>query len=713
MATTSVRLPHAARFITWFPDFLRKELAPFPGRGAIVARMVIAASITAILIDTFRIPGGAIGALSAFLLSRESLQSTAQSTLALGGAFALGGLFVPIGSRFFASVPITHFLWEGISLFIIFFLLRTLTSYLVAINLGAIATAMFAIWYLPGPGEQNVELSLWQVLAALIGALVTLAVEIVFHAVHHGDEVVDGMDARLQHIEALMEDYAANRPASPETTRMLAQYAVVGVGSLRRELARRNQEPIQRLRTSALVSLTGRAIDFTAALSTTLSAPTLQEQQRAGQLARRIAEIRRCLRTNEAPSRWETPAGTAGTPLLTELEALVSLMPSAFVSESSIDPRMEVLESAPSSNRIFVPDAFSNPEHLQFVLGGTLAAMICYVLYVSLDWPGISTSVTTCVFTALTNVGTSRQKQVLRIAGAVLGGFVFGIGSQMFILPNIDSIAGFIVLFAVVTAIAAWVSTSSSRLSYAGLQIALAFYLITLSEFRIQTSLTIARDRAIGVLLGTFMMWLVFERLYSRPAGDEMVRIFISNLRLLAELVSASPAGTDTEAIVRVRRQRDQVYRYFNEVNAQADAVPFETGPARAADMAARDRIRRWQASLRTFYLLEAPLIQFRVFGDASLKSRPFAQMHDIFREQCSRSFEHMAESLENQLNKRPHEGGAPLSLMAPALEAAAADERTTFSEREEALLRMLRTIASLVDRMQNEVASEPLYGTA
>jgi hypothetical protein len=30
-------------------------------------------------------------------------------------------------------------------------------------------------------------------------------------------------------------------------------------------------------------------------------------------------------------------------------------------------------------------------------------------------------------------------------------------------------------------------------------------------------SLTVARDRAIGVLPGTFMMWLVFERLYSRP----------------------------------------------------------------------------------------------------------------------------------------------------------------------------------------------------
>jgi multidrug resistance protein MdtO len=190
------------------------------------------------------------------------------------------------------------------------------------------------------------------------------------------------------------------------------------------------------------------------------------------------------------------------------------------------------------------------------------------------------------------------------------------------------------------------------------------------------------------------------------------VRIFISNLRLMAELIDASPADTDTAAIVKVRRQRDQVYSYFNQVNAQADAVPFETGPARAADMAARDRIRRWQASLRTFYLLEAPLIQFRVFGDVSLKSRSFTEMYKVFREQCSRSFERMAEGLENQLNKRPYGGGVPRSLAA-LLEISQAGEHTTFTEREEALLRMLRTIASLVDRMQNEVASEQLYGTA
>jgi len=51
--------------------------------------------------------------------------------------------------------------------------------------------------------------------------------------------------------------------------------------------------------------------------------------------------------------------------------------------------------------------------------------------------------VTTCVLTALTTIGASHQKQILRIAGALIGGFGIGMGAQVFILPYIDSIAGF------------------------------------------------------------------------------------------------------------------------------------------------------------------------------------------------------------------------------------------------------------------------------
>ena len=301
---------------------------------------------------------------------------------------------------------------------------------------------------------------------------------------------------------------------------------------------------------STLVSLTGRSVDFAAALvSSTPEFDTALAATTRLAIAPSVAEDSR-YRRHRVPSQrcmgastveFQPPAHRS----FNELESMIATMFAALRSSSSIDPRMEILEAPESANRLFVEDAFTNPEHLRFVLSGTLAAMLCYILYIGMDWPGISTSVTTCVLTAVSNIGSSRQKQVLRLAGAILGGFIFALGSQIFILPYIDSIAGFAVLFASVTAVAAWVTTSSSRLSYAGLQIALAYYLIMLSEFRIQLSLSVARDRAVGVLLGVSMMWLVFERFYTHPAADEMIRVFIRTLRLMAAFVSESGIGAD------------------------------------------------------------------------------------------------------------------------------------------------------------------------
>ena len=48
-----------------------------------------------------------------------------------------------------------------------------------------------------------------------------------------------------------------------------------------------------------------------------------------------------------------------------------------------------------------------------------------------------------------------RQKQILRVGGAIAGGLILGMGSQILILPNIDSIASFAILFAAVTALGA------------------------------------------------------------------------------------------------------------------------------------------------------------------------------------------------------------------------------------------------------------------
>ncbi|MFZ0745139.1 MAG: FUSC family protein [Terracidiphilus sp.] len=710
MAPEPIHIPHSERFRDWFPDFLRKELAPYPGRGALVARIVISATLTMILIVTFRIPGGVVGALTAFLLSRENLVSTTRSAIFMIVAFLLGGLFIPIGARLFASTPETHFLWVGFSLFLVFFGLRCLTNYGIATGLALVVSNVVGIWYLPGPGERNVELTLWMVAATLIGALVTVCVELVFYAIHDRDDLLEGLDTRLALIEDLMACYAAGRSVARATQSGLAQFAIVGAGSLRRHLARSNYASLYRKRMSTLVSLAARSIDFAAALASAYPSLPDDLRDRAAHIQRSLVDIRLCLRTHGQPCEVALePMPSPGTPLMSEIESMVSLMPSIFSEEDSSDPTLEPIEDTPQTSRIFVSDAFSNPEHLRYVLSGTMAAMLCYIFYVSLDWPGLSTSVTTCVLTALTTIGSSRQKQILRVAGFVLGGVVAGLGAQIFALPNIDSIGGFTVLFATMTFVAAWIGTSSTRLSYAGAQFAFSFYLIHLSEFSIQTNLAVGRDRALGVLLGITVMWLVFERLFPRSAADEMVRIFVVNLRLLSDLVGSTPRAGNPADFLRIRRLRDEIYRRFGEVNAQSDAVPFETGLARAGDMAARDRIRRWQASLRSFYLLDAPLLQFRLFGAIDSRSQPFRTFENDFRFECARIFRQIAESVESQVTTRVHRASVPVSLghHIDSTSAAIADK---LSERERSLTRLTQNIGQLVDRLQSEVASEGLY---
>ena len=565
MVSEPIHLSHVERFTDWFPDFLKKELAPYPGRGALVARMVISATLTMILIVTFRIPGYGRG---------------------YGGPWPL---FIPVGARLLASPPETHFLWIGCSLFAAFFLLRCLTNFAVGTALAIVIANVVGIWYLPGPPGRNVELTLWQVAGTSLGALVTLGVEIVFYAVHRRDDLLFGLDSRLAVIEQLMDDYAAARPVSPATQAGLAQFAVVGAGSLRRYIARASYTQLYRARMSTLVSLVARSIDFAAALANAFPSLPDGNQERSARLERSLADIRLCLRTHgQSHVAILEVRPSPDTPLLSEIESMVSLTPTIFSDAHAADPGLEPLEDTPGTSRIFIFDAFSNPEHLRYVLGGTLASMLCYVIYVSLDWRNLSTSLTTCVLTALTSIGSSRQKQVLRIAGFLLGGVIAGLGAQIFILPEIDSIVGFTVLFAIMTTVAAWIATSSPRLSYAGVQIAFSFYLIHLSDFSFQTDLTVPRDRVLGVLLGVTMMWLVFERLFPRSAADEMVRIFVANVRLMAALVSSHPRLEDPASILTVRRQREEIYRHFGEVTAQSDAVPFETGPRRMAEMAAR-----------------------------------------------------------------------------------------------------------------------------
>ena len=125
--------------------------------------------------------------------------------------------------------------------------------------------------------------------------------------------------------------------------------------------------------------------------------------------------------------------------------------------------------------------------------------------------------------------------------------------------------------------------------------------------------------------------------------------------------------------------------------------------------MAARDRVRRWQASLRSFYLVDAPLLQFRVFAKPDMKSESFVRFEDDVRFGCARVLRETADDLEKQLATHQHQPSVPTSLT-ERIESYPASIKDEFSERERALLPLTRTLAGILDHLQNEVASEGLY---
>jgi multidrug resistance protein MdtO len=474
-------------------------------------------------------------------------------------------------------------------------------------------------------------------------------------------------------------------------------------------LARSRYTQLYRAQMDAVISLVGRSQDFAAAMAQAQPYVSADDSQLAAKLAREIAEVRQFLKTGQQPPVTETTATPSNASLLRELEEMVTLMPRVIQGSTSLEA-FQALSHEPEQpeSGFLLPDAFTNPDHLRFALGGCLAGTLCYVVCDGLAWRGpLATSLLTCVLTALSTIGASRQKQVLRVAGTVIGGFIFGLGAQIFILPNIDSITAFTLLFVAVSTVAAWVATASSRLSYCGVQIAVSFYFIHLNDFTFQTSLTIARDRTVGVLLGIAMMWVAFERLQPTTATDEMLKSFTQNLRLLAQLAVYTINPRDAAVIIGFRRLRDKIYANFSAVNSQADAVPFELGKLRVHHMAARERVRRWQPALRTAYLLQLALLQYRGFGGTGKLSAEAEAVLQDFDQSCARTLNDMATYLEAQ---RTRAASASLSIQAPALPSALAVDISANRLLPGNLLSLAHELMKILQRLRELMLAAPIF---
>jgi multidrug resistance protein MdtO len=613
MAAAAQSISSAPSPLAWFGQFLKEELAPYPGRARLVARIVIAATIVMILTMTFRIPFGAYAAIYTFLISRESPQQTVRSAMTEVTVFVCAALYILVGAMLFVNHPMLRLLWIVVTLFIMFYALSTMTNYTAAVRFGWLIVITIPLWDMRISAEAKLEGMLWAVGAVTLASLVAIAVELVFAGLRRGDELVSPLEERLAAVEDLLGCYSKGESANKETEERITRLAMLGTSSLRRILQRSGYAPQYMEQMGAVVVLIGRLVDVAANLTHLVIYNSEEDQRRIRDLTQSVSGIRADLFKGRIPHPIHcTNSVLPVSPLLSEMERTVSLIPQVFASSQSLSVYSSArLSRGDPPATLFVRDVLSNPEHIKFALKGCLAASLCYIIYNAIDWPGISTAVTTCFLTALSTVGSSHQKQFLRITAAVVGG-ALGIGIQILVLPELDSIGGFTVLFSAIIVLAAWIATAGPRLSYVGLQVAVVFCIINLQEFRIQTALAPARDRIAGVLLGLFMMWLIFDQLWSAPAVGQMRKTFTATLRLLSQF-AREPLSKDLRvATDRSYSIRERINKNFEQTRALADGVLFEFGPSREQDLLWRNRIVRWQPQVRILFLTRIALWKYR-----------------------------------------------------------------------------------------------------
>jgi multidrug resistance protein MdtO len=713
VATLAHEIPYAPQPLAWFWDFLKHELAPYPGRAVTVARMVLAATLVMIICNTFRIPYAFLGAIFALLISRESPRATLSSAGTILAVAATGVVYILASVQLVISVPALHFLWIIGSLLLAFYMLAVVTNYGACLVFALVVSVAVTIWDRHLSAETNVEDTLYLFLVAVIAVVVTLVVELAFKRVRPGDDIVLPVADRLAAIHSLLMCYVEGRPVDQTTEEKVIRLGMLGTSGMRRALGRSDYSPQYRAQMGGVVALVGSLVDMTTALIQLSFEPSSMDREHLRSLAATVESVRADLVNRRIPVAIAvSPEGEPHRmPLLREMENTIALIPQAFAG--SIDEHQDSSEETPRT-KFFAADAFANPEHFRFALKGCFAVSACYVIYNAIDWTSMAVTVMlTCFSTALSTIGASRQRQVLRIAGFVVGGLLIGMGSQVFLLPYLDSITAFTVFFVLVTALAAWFMTSSPRLSFFGLQLAIVFFVINLQTFARDTSISVARDRVAGVALGLLMMWLIFDQLWRARASVAMRKAFISTLRLLAQF-AREPVSADLRlAMQRTSILHDTINTKFDNVRSLADGVLLEFGPSRRQDLALRDRIRRWQPQLRTLFLMRVASLKYRLQLPGFELPEAVIGSLQTYDEASAQMLENVADQMEGKTSQgRPPQGETvsadSLALLEQTLELCRTDEsRLMLSEHGATFVPLLRQIDQLTSRLTSQIKME------
>ncbi len=522
MTTTTSSQPGRLTLLAFFQE----ELAPRTGRMRNVWRITAGSTLVVVLGMVFQIPIPAYMAYIVFMATREETAATLMTAIAGSVAATLA---VALSFLFYlldASEPALRLPLLALSTFIAMFFARTSTLGPIAFLAGfVLVLSQTLIDDFPST-EYLTRFLLWLWVVVALPAFVTVLIDLVW-----GEDPVLLLRTRVD--------------------RLFRQTVVLLEGKDEADPVKLREEAVDTMALHEHACLLDRQLKAKTAVDlamfeghvTLLSLLCLlpKDTPRAARMpvARAIDACREALMAGTAPMLRECVVDEAVLAAVDSAAKPIVLALAHTGSEllKSAAERPEAVAPALKAKHLFVPDAFSNRGHVRFALKTTLAVTLAYILYTLLDWSGIRTAITTCFFVALGSMAETMQKLSLRLAGAIAGGVVAGF-CIVYLLPHMTDIGDLSLLIAVVSALCAWVATSTERLAYAGMQMAFAFYLGVLQDYGPATDLTVLRDRLVGIVLGNILMSMIFSALWPVSALQVVRSSMSKAIGLLAKLVS-------------------------------------------------------------------------------------------------------------------------------------------------------------------------------
>ena len=519
--------------------WLRRELAPFPGRAPMTIRLVVTVALVTVVSMALQVPQLAFSAFFVFFVTKENRVLTSLTgVIMICGATVATALNLLLYTWTFDYPELRVPVMAGL-IFSAMFLSRTFVIGPLGFVIGFFSALMQTIGELAPDTDSMVRGQLWLWVAIVYPIALAVLINQLLLPADPWPALVRSLLLRLDAASAALERVLKEGSAGGKTNRALLDLAVRGstnmLGLLNfaetkdPRLKQRHPFLVETVAAAAHVASATAALEFRE--SHALSAEDLSCARALlsdiGQLKMALPETGRVL-----PSRTSlTPQPTL--PQLRELQFAIESFRDSMVRGTS---EFSSTHIAKTRNPLFSADAFTNPAYVRFALKVTLAAMVCYVIYSALDWPGISTSFVTCCFVALGSTGATIYKSWLRFFGCLAGGLL-GYMAIFFLIPNMVSITSLVLLTVVGSALAGWIAGGSERIAYAGLQFAFAFYLSIFQGYEPETNLTIIRDRLFGILLGIIVSAVVFRYVWPEHAADQLRPTLARVLRNVSQLV--------------------------------------------------------------------------------------------------------------------------------------------------------------------------------